>query len=281
MAPIAFITGCSNGGIGAALCRSLLSKGYIVYATARSVESMSDLTHKNLRKLAVDVTNDDSVAVGIKKVYEETEGIDLLISNAGCNHTGPLLDTPFEEGVKVVETNFFGFVRLVKNVVPRMGTRGTGTVVAIGSILGELATPFQGFYNASKAALHSYTETLRMECQVIGVKVVLIAPGSIKSNIAEKGAYTVSGDSFYKGFEKQIKRVKYQSQTKDFGVMDTDEFAKTVVGKITSANPPQYLTLGGMVGTWKILKWLSRTTAEAFIWSQNVKEPKPGSYGPV
>jgi len=281
MARIAFITGCSNGGIGAALCRALLAKDYIVYATARSVDSMSDLTHKNLRKMAVDVMNDDSVAVAIKKVYEETEGIDLLISNAGTNHTGPLLDTPFEEGVKVVETNFFGFVRLVNNVVPRMGLRGSGTVVAIGSILGELATPFQGFYNASKAALHSYTETLRMECNVIGVKVVLVAPGSIKSNISEKGTFTISDDSFYKGLEKQIKRVKYQSQTKEFGVMDTDEFAKTVVGKITSPNPPQYLTLGGMVGLWKILKWLSRTTAESFIWSQNVKVPKPGTYGPM
>jgi short-subunit dehydrogenase len=242
---------------------------------------MSDLNHKNIRKLAVDVTDDESVAVGIKKVYEETEGIDLLISNAGTNHTGPLLDTPFEEGVKVVETNFFGFVRLVKNVVPRMGTRGKGTVVAIGSILGELATPFQAFYNASKAALHSYTETLRMECHVIGVKVVLIAPGSIKSNISVKGAYTLAHDSFYKGMEKQIKRVHYQSQTKAYGVMDTNEFANTVVRKITSANPPQYLTLGGMVGTWSLLKWLSRTTAEALIWSQNVKEAKPGTYGPM
>lgn len=84
----------------------------------------------------------------------------------------------------MVQTNFFGFVRLVKNVLPLMGKRKRGTVVAIGSILGEMATPFQGFYNASKAALHSYTETLRMECQPLNVKVVLIAPGSIKSNIS-------------------------------------------------------------------------------------------------
>ncbi|KAJ7121249.1 NAD-binding protein [Mycena crocata] len=279
--PVAFITGCSNGGIGAALSKSLLAKGYIVYATARSVEAMSDLKHENVRKLVVDVTDDASVAKGIEQVYAETEGIDVLISNAGYSHIGPLLDTPFEEGMKVVQTNFFGFVRLVKNVVPRMGKRGSGTVVAIGSILGELATPFQGFYNASKAALHSYTETLRMECQPINVKVVLIAPGSIRSNISAKSAYTVPEGSFYKSLEKQIKHVMYQSQTKDYGVMDTDQFATTVVSKIASRSPPQYLSLGGFTTRWWILKWLRRTTAEGLIWSLAQKEPKPGSYGPM
>ncbi|KAJ7130597.1 hypothetical protein C8R44DRAFT_613568 [Mycena epipterygia] len=276
--PIAFVTGCSNGGIGAALCRAFLSKGYTVYATARSLEAMSDLTHDNVRKLVVDVTDNSSVADGIKQVYDETDGIDVLVSNAGYSHIGPLLDTPWEEGLRVVETNFFGFVRLVKNVVPRMGKRGKGTVVAIGSILGELATPFQGFYNASKAALHSYTETLRMECQPIGVRVVLVSPGSIRSNISVKSAYTVPDDSFYKALEKQIKHV---IQTKEYGVMDTDEFAHTVVGKIASSSPPQYLTLGGFTTRWWILKWFSRTTAEALIWTMAQREPKPGSYGPM
>ncbi|KAJ7267574.1 NAD-P-binding protein [Mycena haematopus] len=279
--PVAFITGCSNGGIGAALCSSFIAKGYIVYATARSVEAMSDLTHENVRKLVVDVTNDLSVANGITTVYTETEGIDVLVSNAGYSHIGPLLDTTFEEGLKVVQTNFFGFVRLVKNVAPLMAKRKQGTVVAIGSILGEMATPFQGFYNASKAALHSYTETLRMECQPLKVNVVLVAPGSIKSNISVKSTYTVPEDSFYKAFEKQIKHVMYQSQTKDYGVMDTDEFAAIVVGKIISPKPPQYLSLGGFSTKMWILTWLPRTTALAMIWTLAQQEPKPGTYGPM
>ncbi|KAJ7045946.1 NAD-binding protein [Mycena alexandri] len=278
--PVAFITGCSNGGIGAALTKRFIAKGYIVYATARSVEAMSELTHEDVKKLIVDVTDDESVAGAIKQVYTETEGIDILVSNAGYSHVGTLLDTPFEEGLRVVQTNFFGFVRLVKNVVPLMGKRKQGTVVAIGSILGELATPFQGFYNASKAALHSYTETLRMECTPLNVKVVLIAPGSIKSNISVKSAYTIPEDSFYKSFEKQIKHVMYQSQTKEYGVMDTDKFAAIVVGKISSPKPPPYLSLGGFTTTWALLKWLNRVTAESIIWMLAQKEPKPGSYGP-
>ncbi|KAJ7623598.1 NAD-binding protein [Roridomyces roridus] len=252
--PIVLITGCSNGGIGAALCRSFLARGYVVYASARSVEAMSDLVHENVRKLVMDVADD-------AQVLEETGGIDILVSNAGCVHIGALLDTPFEEGIKVMQTNFFGFVRLVKHVVPHMARRKKGKVVVIGSIYGELATPFEGFYNASKAALHSYAETLRMECQPVGVKVVLVAPGAVKSNIAIKSAYTVPEDSLYKSFEKQINHVRYISQSKDSGVMDTDE----------------YLSLGGFTTVWWFLKWLRRTTAESLIWSMCEKEPKSSS----
>jgi len=207
--PVAFITGCSNGGIGAAMCSHFIAKGYIVYASARSIEAMSELTHENIRKLEVDVTDDVSVANGVKQVYTETEGIDVLVSNAGYAHIGPLLDTTFEEGMKVVQTNFFGFVRLVKNVVPLMAKRQHGTVVSIGSILGEMATPFEGFYNASKAALHSYTETLRMESQPLKVKVILVVPGAVGTKISAKSGYTLPEDSFYKSFEKQIKHVRY------------------------------------------------------------------------
>ncbi|CAK5281273.1 unnamed protein product [Mycena citricolor] len=272
--PIALITGCSNGGIGAAFCRKLLAKGYIVYATARSVQAMSDLEHENAHKLVVDVTNDASVVKAIDTVYAETEGIDLLISNAGFAHIGPLLDTPFEEGMRVMQTNFFGFVRLVKNVVPRMARRGHGTVVAISSILGELPMPFEGFYNASKAALRSYTETLQMECKPLKVKVVLVAPGSIRSNIAAKSAYTVPEDSFYKAFEKQIQRVMYLSQTAEYGVMDTDQFANAIIGDVTSASPSPYISIGGFTTKAWLLQWVKRTWALDLIWNSVKAEPK-------
>jgi hypothetical protein len=74
---------------------------------------------------------------------------------------------------------------------------------------------------------------------------------------------------------------RFQSQTKDFGVMDTNEFATIVVGKVISPKPPQYLTLGGFSTKMWILQWLPRTTAQGLIWSMAQKEPKPGTYGPM
>lgn len=96
----------------------------------------------------------------------------------------PLLDVSFEEAQRVFNTNFWGLIRLVTHIVPRMAQRRQGTVVAVGSILGEIGTPFQGFYNASKAALHAYTETLVSECKPLGVRVMLLVPGSVRSNIS-------------------------------------------------------------------------------------------------
>lgn len=106
---------------------------------------------------------------------------DFLTSNL----PGPLVDLPIDYIQSVMNTNFFGFARLCNYIVPRMAKSKTkGLIIPIGSILGEIGTPWTGIYNASKAALHSYAETLEMECRPLGVKVMLVAPGSIVSNIA-------------------------------------------------------------------------------------------------
>ncbi|KAF8172066.1 oxidoreductase [Pholiota molesta] len=182
--PVVFITGCSDGGIGAALVNEFLKRQHSVYASARSFSSMSTLSHANLRKLEVDVTDTASVQAAVKQIYE-TDGqeIDILVSNAGITCIDPLLDVTLERSQSVMDTNLFGTIRLVNAVVPRMATRGQGLVIAVGSILGELGTPFSGLYNTSKAALHSYIETLSLECKPLGVKVMLVSPGSVRSNI--------------------------------------------------------------------------------------------------
>ncbi|EEB98337.1 hypothetical protein MPER_02172 [Moniliophthora perniciosa FA553] len=164
-APVVFITGCSIGGIGAAV---------------RSLKSMEGIIHPNILKLKVDVTSDESVKNAIDYIYSECGRLDILISNAGLPgigepgdivlrgvarvtlySLGPLLDASLDDVKKIMGTNYYGLIRLVNETIPRMAKRRFGLVVAIGSILGELGTPFTGLYNASKAALHAYTETLR------------------------------------------------------------------------------------------------------------------------
>jgi NAD(P)-dependent dehydrogenase (short-subunit alcohol dehydrogenase family) len=292
---VVLITGCTNGGIGAHLVERFLKDNFIVYASARRLEAMSELDHPNARKLVVDVTSDESVKAAVDKVYAETEGIDIVVSNAGLSWIGPLLDVPIAEGQRVVQTNFFGFVRLVNEIVPRMAKREVapgaprGTVVAISSILGELPTAWQGFYNASKAALRSYSETLRMECSVdtVRVNVTLIAPGSTKSNISANsiGMYESPPNSLYKAYEKQVMHVMVQSQTKAYNPLPTDEFADIVVKALVTPNgpkpnPPSYMTLGGFSFTWKILKALPRSWAAGILWYLGKQVPAEGTYGP-
>lgn len=95
-----------------------------------------------------------------------------------------MLDVPLETAQKVINTNLFGVIRLVNLVGPRMVKRGKGVIVPIGSINGQLPCPFMGMYNASKAAVHSYTETLTNELKPFGVHVMLVSPGAVKSKIA-------------------------------------------------------------------------------------------------
>jgi len=274
--PVVFITGCSNGGIGSALAKVFAERGCIVYATARTLASMSELIQPNVRKLALDVTEDSSVKSAVDEVYETAHRIDILVSNAGLPSTAPLLDVSFEEAQRVFDTNFWGMIRLVTHIVPRMAKRRQGTVIAVGSILGEIGTPFQGFYNASKAALHAYTETLTDECKPLGVKVMLLVPGSIRSNISTNSAktYHMPENSLYKDYVRQIEHIRFQSQMPEYGVMPTMDFANKVVDKALAKDPPRYYTLGGSTRFWAFLKWLPRTFALNLIWNALSKPPK-------
>jgi len=97
---------------------------------------------------------------------------------------GALLDITVETAQNVMDTNFFGTVRFVRLIGPHMVKRKKGLILPVGSTAGELSVPFMGYYNPSKAALHSYAETLALELKPFGVHVMLCSPGTVKSNIA-------------------------------------------------------------------------------------------------
>lgn len=161
---------------------------------------MSDLGD-GINKLEVDVTKDASCEQAVKTIYEATGRIDIFVSNAGVSsigsscsdleyitginfYLGALLDVSIETAQRIMDTNFFGTVRLARLIGNRMALRGKGLIIPVGSTAGELPIPFKGHYNASKAALHAFTETLGEEIRPFGVTVMLCAPGTIRSNIA-------------------------------------------------------------------------------------------------
>jgi len=268
---VVFITGCSNGGIGSTLATEFAGKGCIVYASSRSLRSLSELGG-NIKKLEVDVTNDASCEQAVKTIYEETGRIDIFVSNAGVSITCPLLDVSVETAKMVMDTNLYGTMRLVQLIGPQMAKRGKGLIVPIGSTAGELPVPFKGLYNASKAALHAYTETLGEECRPLGVSVMLCAPGNVSSNIANNSVKLVENklpeDSLYHGYATEINRIIDFSQKNS--TMPREEFGKILVRKALSPHPPTYMTAGGKTTLWKFLKWLPRATAIRMIWNATV-----------
>ncbi|KAG2360003.1 hypothetical protein BDR07DRAFT_1290890 [Suillus spraguei] len=254
---VVLVTGCSKGGIGFHLCERFAEQGCTVYATSRRLETMDGFKH-SVEKRAMDVTSDDDVKRVVQSILEEQGKIDIVVNNAGAIAIGPLLDVSLDQTRKAFETNTFSILRVAQAVAPSMVERKQGLIVNIGSIVGNVATPWNGLYCASKAAVHALSDTLAMECKPFGVKVMLVAPGAVQSNISANQAATLklSPTSIYKPYFDRVYERLHISQGK--ASMPTDEFARRVVAKVLSPNPPTYISIGGGSGLFAFLQWLPR-----------------------
>jgi NAD(P)-dependent dehydrogenase (short-subunit alcohol dehydrogenase family) len=166
------ITGCSKG-LGRSTAIELAQRGHEVIATARQLETLTDLPVA--ARLALDVTDDASVGRAVR----EAGRVDVLVNNAAEIAFAPIESFPFEEIRRLYEINFFGALRTIQAVVPAMRERRAGTVVNISSILGRISRPLNGIYGSTKWALEAVSESLRTELGHFGVRVVLVEPGSI------------------------------------------------------------------------------------------------------
>lgn len=138
------ITGTSAGGIGHALALAFQKRGATVFATARSVSKMADLASlPNVHLLALDVTSPASIASVAKEVEAATGGkLDVLVNNAGVNYVMPALDDDIEKARALFEANYWGPLRMVQ-AFKEMLLRARGSIVNVGSVVGDLSIPFQ------------------------------------------------------------------------------------------------------------------------------------------
>ena len=174
------VTGASSG-IGRAIATLLAERGHSVFGTSRKPSAGEG----NIQMLQLDVTSGESVAQCIAEVVKRAGRIDGLVNNAGFGIMGAIEETPIEDAKAQFETNFFGAVRMVKAVLPVMRQQGGGWIINISSLAGRLPAPLGAFYSASKAALRNYSETLRYEVANFGIRVSIIEPGYISTNIMD------------------------------------------------------------------------------------------------
>jgi NAD(P)-dependent dehydrogenase (short-subunit alcohol dehydrogenase family) len=164
------ITGCSTG-IGRATAIELTKRGHDVVATARRPETLDDLDVA--ARLALDVDDDASVRAAVAAAGE----LDALVNNAGFGVSGPVEQVTVEHARSIMETNFFGAVRMIQAVLPQLRDRSAGTIVNVTSLAGRVAPPLGGFYAASKYALEALSESLHYEVGHFGIKVRIVEPG--------------------------------------------------------------------------------------------------------
>jgi NAD(P)-dependent dehydrogenase (short-subunit alcohol dehydrogenase family) len=182
------ITG-GSGGVGGALTKELANDGWRVFATARDRNAIADATggDREVIPLALELTDPASVAAAAAAVRERTgrRGLDGLVNNAGVIVQGPLELVPAIELRRQFEVNVLGQMAVTQAVLPLLRA-ARGRIVNLGAPTGRVAIPLLGPIGASKAALHSLNDALRMELRHQGIAVSLVVPGALDTEIFAK-----------------------------------------------------------------------------------------------
>ncbi len=184
------VTGASTG-IGRACALHVDGLGYRVFAGVRTesaAESLRRAASNRLVPVLLDVTDTAAIdaAVGSIDSTLDERGLVGVVNNAGVAHGGPIEYLPMEEWRTQLEVNVIGQVAVTKAMMPLV-RRGRGRIVFIGSIGGRVGTPLLSPYAASKFAIEGIAESLRHELRPFGVRVVVVDPGAVKTDIWDKG----------------------------------------------------------------------------------------------
>lgn len=201
------ITGCSSG-IGYCAAHGLQQRGYRVFATARRAESVAVLNNEGLESLQLDLDDSESIRAAVAEILQRTGGeLYALFNNGAYGIPGAVEDLSRDTLRTQFETNVFGWQELTNLVLPVMRRQGYGRIIQNSSVLGFVAMPFRGAYNASKFAIEGLSDTLRLELADTDIHISLIEPGPIVSQFRANGVKLLEK---HIDIENSIHRDKYR-----------------------------------------------------------------------
>jgi len=251
----ALITGASRG-IGGAIAQALAAEGWDVIAVCRNPDKIPrGQKADGVRYLGFDLSKEQDVDSLVKTV----KTVDVLVNNIGASPIGPAEEAPIEKVRELFEMNFFTAVRLSQAYLPAMRKQGRGAVIFIGSMRGEVPTPFSAFYSASKAAMRSFSECLRMEVKEYGVRVSMIAPIYIHTTLPQEKQYSEKST-----YVDAVRRVKESRDRLIARAADPQAVARVVMKILSAARPRAFYTAGRAAGVQAFLaRHLPRRIVEA------------------
>ena len=273
-ARVVLITGCSSG-IGYALAEAFHAQGCTTYATARKPETLSALVSKGIHALALDVTSAESIRACVAAVEAQHGAVDVLVNNAGIPVMGPTAELSLDELRLQWETNLTAPIAMVQAVVPGMVRRSSGRIVNVGSVSGLLTTPFAGPYCASKAALHSLSDALRMELKPFGIEVLMVQPGGVQSNFGS-GAKAQTGQHQWKLYARFSDGIAKRAGASQEGATPTAEFARDFVRATLAARPAPIVRLGAGSTGLPLLARLPAALKDRLLMKRFGLTPTPG-----
>lgn len=252
---VAIVTG-SSSGIGHEIALILARNGFCTYATMRDLQkksrlkSIKDEENLPLEFVQLDVTDENSVSIAIKTIYDGAGRIDILVNNAGYGLTGAFEDLCIDEIKTQFETNFYGLIRTTQAVLPFMRKQKSGIIVNISSGAGRFGYPMGSAYVSTKFAVEGLSESLSYEVEPFGIRVILIEPGMIKtdfSNASVMAKKSTDPNSPYmplmKSMEKGIKRLHENASSPQL-------VANITYNAMTSDEPKMRYLAGKDVEQW-------------------------------
>jgi len=268
--PTALVTGASSG-MGKTIAGRLIADGYLVYVAARNVEKMADLAELGAIPLQMDISKDEDIVAAVRAITERSGGVDVLVNNAGFGLYGPVEEIPLDEARYQFEVNVFGPARLTQLLLPAMRARGAGTIVNITSMGGKIYTVLGAWYHATKHALEGWSDSLRLELEPFGIRVVVIEPGLIETGFgdaASRGILERSGTGPYGKLAQGVAASIDRSYGRGQGT-DPKVIADIVGDAVRSARPKTRYAAGkyAKMMIW-VRKWLGDRAFDRLIKSQ-------------
>ena len=242
------VTGTSSG-IGRGLCQALIKRGYKVFGTVRNRKDATELKKEfgeNLDALLVDVTDEKQVIKAKERVQNYLNGKPLtaLINNAGIATLGPVEFLPTSDFKKQIDTKILGTFLCTKIFLPLLGTDSNlignpGRIVNISSILGgKIGSPFMSGYCASKHAVEAFSESLRRELKPYGIKVIIVAPGSVSTPIWKEVKKQKDQNKYNKTkYGISFKKILNSLESFDQNSLSMNQLTSIIIKSIEIKNP--------------------------------------------
>lgn len=260
MTKVALITGASSGfGILSAI--ELAKAGFLVLATMRDPSrggSLIQLAEANqvdslIKVHQLDVTEEKSIQT-LEGLLKEAGRVDVLVNNAGYAAGGFVEETNIETYRAQFETNFFGAIAVTQQVLPYMRRQKSGKIINISSISGQVGFPGLSPYVSSKFALEGFSESLRLEMKPFGVDVLLIEPGSYKTNIWSVGKELIDlSGSEHSPYQITLQKIRNRIESKEDKYGDPNEVACLIAKLASQEKDDQFrypIGKGVRLGIW-------------------------------
>jgi NADP-dependent 3-hydroxy acid dehydrogenase YdfG len=222
---VALVTGASSG-IGESTALALAGAGAAVAIGARRVDRLEALADKlrgsggGVSTISLDVTDEQACRDAVATTVADLGGLDIVVNNAGVMLLGPIVDADTEDWRRMINTNVLGLMYVTHAALPHLLERGGGDIVNVSSVAGRVARLGSGVYNASKWGVNAFSESLRQEVTTRGVRVTLIEPGAVATELTDH----ITHEATREGTKQWVGSIR---------PLQSDDIARAVVYAVT------------------------------------------------